>query len=173
MEENPHRDLWVYKTWDRHCAILRTVNNCPHFDPVDYSITARKRIVELTRPNFFRGLAFGTILELEEMAPNVTQLVDAIDTRQRSRSVWQWIVILFPREQIALGIHTWMQVFLTPFQRAILDALRQADWEVREFKKEKDAVMKFLQATSPHKFAEYQTRSQHEAADAIDNGTTA
>lgn len=144
LNEEAYRDLWVYKTWNRHCAILRTVGRSAQFDADAYAAEARNRIVDLTRPNILRGLAFGTILELDEVPPHLESLADAVDTRQRSRSVWQWITVLLPRQQIALGIQTWMHVFLTQYQQGILEAHREAGWEVREFKKEKDAVLKFL-----------------------------
>jgi len=49
---------------------------------------------------------------------------------------------------VALGIHTWMKVFLTSHYQGILAAYLEEGWSAREFKREKDALMKFLLSLS-------------------------
>ena len=50
--------------------------------------------------------------------------------------------------QTAIGVHTWMEVALTPLYRALLADLRAQSYEVGNFKKEKDSLMWFLTSVS-------------------------
>ncbi len=140
LTEGRFRDLWQLKSLNRHCAIVRSVEE--GFDAVRYVERTRARALQITRPNLLRGLAFGAIIEMDTVPTGLSALVDAVDTRQRSRMVWQWSLVLVLSQRVAIGVHTWMKVYLSSVYETILEAHRMSDWQVAGFNK--DALMKFL-----------------------------
>ena len=68
----------------------------------------------------------------------------SIDTRASKKGCWQWTVIAGTESQTAVGIHTWIEGYLSPVYREILKQYESAGWMVGDVKKEKDQLMKFL-----------------------------
>ena len=137
------------KHFNRHCAIYSLEYRNGNFLPTEYIQSTRKRILSLTKPNFLRGLGFGTILESRDYLPGIENLHEAIDTRQKEKSVWQWLIVKLENPRICIGIHTWMHVFLTKYYNHYLNEFRKEGYQVESFKKEKDKIMAFLSKFAP------------------------
>ena len=136
--------LWEMKQWMRHAAICRTRTRANSFACSAYVNQTRARINDQCRPNWWRGLAFGTVLEIDELPTDSEAIFDALDVRQRSKTVWQWAIVAIERPRVVIGMHIWMRVALTPIFDSALVGYREEGYEARTFKKDKDALMKFL-----------------------------
>ena len=141
-------EAWEFKNFNRHCVILNQVIDHHDFDLEHYLTTTRRCVQREFRPNIFRGLALGTILELPDYVPGVERIADCIDTRQRGRIVWQWAIIAMRGARTALGIHTWMAVYLTPFHNQVLQEYASDGFTVDTFKRDKDRLVETLSKIS-------------------------
>ena len=67
-----------------------------------------------------RGFGFGAILHLRQMPSDFAQICPHIDRRNKSRGVWQWVIVCFDEDQVAIGLHTWMHGYLRPVYDEVL-----------------------------------------------------
>lgn len=67
-----------------------------------------------------------------------------VDIRENAKGTLQWVVLTAARAQTALGVHTWLEGYLSPVYREILEHLMGQGWEVASAKREKDGLMNFL-----------------------------
>jgi hypothetical protein len=135
---------WEIRTFNRHCVIAESTASADGFTVGDYLANTRRAIRESLRPNFLRGLALGTVLEFDRLPPGIEGIADGIDRQQRERIVWQWAIIASKRENIALGIHTWMHVYTTSAFELLLARYQLSGYQTANFKVEKDKLVAFL-----------------------------
>ena len=142
--------LLEYKTLNRHAAIywltIDLVNSSSALSPGQI----RNRVTEITKPNMFRGLAFGVIISAADLPENVDDFFEAIDVRQKERSVWQWTIFRIEEPKIVIGLHTWMQVWLSSVYESYLNNLQSVGFPVERFTRKKGKLMKILTALQPH-----------------------
>ena len=61
----------------------------------------------------------------------------------------QWVVLLSGTDsRTATGVHTWIEGFLSPVYRSILQSLSQSGYTITSVMKEKDGLMRFLTAVA-------------------------
>jgi len=73
-----------------------------------------------------------------------SDLKDVVDIRENSRGDVQWVVLAAVDRQVAVGVHTWMETYLSPAYRSILLSLQSAGARITSVRREKDGLMKFL-----------------------------
>ena len=67
-----------------------------------------------------------------------------VDGYENSKGTMQWVVLVSDKERRATGVHTWIEGFLSPAYRTILQSLGQAGWQISSVMKEKDGLMRYL-----------------------------
>ena len=67
-----------------------------------------------------------------------------VDVRENSKGTLQWVILAADTARAAIGVHTWMEAYLSPVYRKTLDALARAGYHIASARKEKDGLMKFL-----------------------------
>ncbi len=137
-------NVYQAKSFNRHSAVIQESARAESFSSERYVSTTRKKALARCKPNWLRGLALGTVLEIDRLPTNVELISDAIDTRQKGRVVWQWSVIAVRDQRLVLGLHTWMQVYLTPVYGDLLFQFAEEGFTIERFKKEKDRLMALL-----------------------------
>jgi hypothetical protein len=138
--------IWERKTLNLHRGVL-------HWQPVDESLSfetmsqcIRERVKETYRVSWWRGFGFGTLIESPVLPKDIAVIVSNIDTRANSKGTWQWTVIACPPTRIALGIHTWIEAYLSPVYRELIGHYESVGFQVASFKKEKDKFFEFIAA---------------------------
>ncbi|MDH3583338.1 MAG: hypothetical protein OER86_03905 [Phycisphaerae bacterium] len=156
--------FWERRTLNSHRAVI-------YWRPRERSLSAeqigegvRAAVRAKLRKSWWRGLAFGVVLDLAELPDAADGMVDHVDTRNNSRGVWQWTIAGVSQLKLALGVHTWMAVSTTEIYRLLLFNLAENEgWSVGDFKKEKDKLMSFLtKAGGVGDSADYQPLSGEE-----------
>ncbi len=147
--------LWEHKTLNIHRAIL-------HWSPIskltypDISEAVRNKINKKFKVSWWRGFAYGIIIDVPSMPDGIDIIDDSIDTRDNKNGTWQWIVLECLEPKSIVAVHTWMSGFLTPIYESLLSNYRSQGYEVGDFKKEKDKVMNFLTKVSALKGVHFQ-----------------
>jgi hypothetical protein len=93
---------------------------------------------------WWRGIAYGVIVEVDAIALNADDLKMLVDLRENEKGVLQWLILVSADRHVAIGVHTWMEAFLSPTYRAILLSLEGMGCQVNSVRREKDGLMKFL-----------------------------
>jgi hypothetical protein len=100
---------WEFKSGNMHRGILayqpiRDQTTC------DVKKLIRAAVLDLYKPSWNRGFAFGAMVEFETADCNRFADFDtAIDAFNNSRGVWQWIIALDRRTKFAHAHHMWMK----------------------------------------------------------------
>ncbi len=152
--------IWERKTWNMHRGVLRYRPNRQGIPFSEINDAVREHVARSFQISWWRGFAFGVVVQLQSMPSDVAGVVDSIDGRARSSGCWQWAILACDPLKTAFGVHTWMEVALTPVYRALLEDLRVQGFEIGSFKKEKDDLMKFLTAVAKfkgHGMSEFRT----------------
>ena len=133
---------WEVKTFNRQAVVWET--NLSSVAIPNYISDTRQQVKQACRPNILRGLALGTVLNVPRLPPDLSALASAIDARQKSTCVWQWAIVVCEQPKVVVAIHTWMRVQLTDIYESALSEYREEGYQVGNFMKDKDALIKFL-----------------------------
>jgi hypothetical protein len=153
--------IWEHKTLNIHRGVL-------YWSPSDASLTfaemenrVRKKVAESYRVSWWRGFAFGVVVHSKAVPPDISAIESTIDTRVSGKGTWQWTVLACSARQTAVGVHTWVEGYLSPVYRQCLDQSESQGWIVGDFKKEKDKLMQFLTSAARikgYRLKEFETR---------------
>lgn len=139
--------LWERKTLNIHRGVLhwRPGGNLTY---AEMATEIRRTIKEKFKVSWWRGFGFGVLIEAGTMPSDIASLESSVDARASSKGTWQWTVFACQPAKIAVGVHTWTEGYLSPVFRDLLAGNESQGWAVGRFKKEKDALMKFLVAAA-------------------------
>lgn len=94
--------------------------------------------------SWWRGMAFAAVVTLPNLLLPLPDLAEIVDTRARRRGTCQWLIVHCTEQNLAFGIHTWMEVSLSPVYRAILTEFAACDIDVASLKRNKGRLMNVL-----------------------------
>ena len=136
--------LWQKKSLNIHRSVVEwTVDQ--EFESIDeLASRIRDSVKTEFRPGWLRGFGFGTVLHLRSASQDFAQICRHIDTRNRKGGVWQWAVIQFDDDKVAIGVHTWMHGYLRPVYDSIMTRLEGAGYECSSTDAEPDQLIAAL-----------------------------
>jgi hypothetical protein len=98
---------------------------------------------------WWRGIAYGVVADVGNMTFTTDELKILVDERENTNGTMQWVVLLSGTDsRTATGVHTWIEGFLSPVYRSILETLSQNGYTIESVMKEKDGLMRFLTAVA-------------------------
>lgn len=97
---------------------------------------------------WWRGIAYGVVMELSAISLRADDLKLLVDIRNNPKGDLQWVVLVTDDSRTALGVHTWIEGYLSPIYRDMLQVLAAKGYHVASVKREKDGLMKFLTAVA-------------------------
>lgn len=147
-QADPAWTIWEHKTFNLHRGVV-------HWRPREPNVTLstaideiRKQVTASYRRSWWRGFAFGALIELALLPDDISAIADPVDTRSASQGTWQWTVVVCGEPRIVVATHTWAEGYLTSIYRSLLAHYEALQYEVSSFKKEKDRLMQFVAAVS-------------------------
>ena len=97
---------------------------------------------------WWRGIAYGVVAEVSAISLRPDDLKLLVDLGENSKGTLQWVILVASHVRTALGVHTWVEGYLSPVYREILRVLAAKGYQVASVKREKDGLMKFLTAVA-------------------------
>jgi len=97
---------------------------------------------------WWRGIAYGVVAEVSAISVRTDDLKLLVDVRENDKGTLQWVTLVASHARAALGVHTWVEGYLSPVYREILQALSAKGYQVASVKRDKDGLMKFLTAVA-------------------------
>lgn len=135
--------IWEKKTLNIHRGLIEWPDTPSA--PVDaIACRIRASVRSEFRPDWFRGFGFGTILHLSTATPDFCEICRHIDRRNKTNGVWQWAVVQFDHDNVALGIHTWLHGYLRPVYESVLHQLASQGYQCHSVEAEMDPLIEKL-----------------------------
>jgi len=136
--------FWEVRTLNMH-RVVGLLHEYRRFaDARDFEGTIRGVVARNFKAAWWRGLAFGVVAEVAVSSVGAEDLKILVDGRENPKGTLQWVVLVDSDTHIALGVHTWMEAYLSPVYRQALRALETTGYQVASARKEKDGLMQFL-----------------------------
>lgn len=158
---SPRADIrepdWSF--WEkRNLNLHRVVALCRYAPPTARELAARCRdtLGLHFRCAWWRGLGFGVVVELRDAAGFPDEYLPLVDGRANAQGTWQWVILVSRARRLAWGLHTWIEGYLSPVYRGLLNRLEEQGFAIESARKEKDGLMKLLTATRPGRFPEFE-----------------
>ena len=71
-----------------------------------------------------------------------------IDVRDNRKGTLQWIIVVARSSSAALGVHTWIEGYLSPVYRGVVRSLEASGFDLATATKKKGRLMTFLTAAT-------------------------
>jgi hypothetical protein len=113
-------------------------------DAHDLGTEIRRSVSRNFKCAWWRGMAYGVIAEVAVISLSPDDLKMLVDVTENAKGTLQWVILVASDARVALGVHTWLEAYLSPVYRDTLQALAEIGYQVATAKREKDGVMKFL-----------------------------
>lgn len=145
--------LWEKKNFNLHRGVIEwTVDE--EFESVHHlALRVREGVRTEFKPGWLRGFGFGTVLHVTSLSADFTEICGHIDTRNKKYGVWQWTILQFDDEKVALGLHTWLHGYLRPVYNSVLEQLAREGYEIQSADAQVDELVatlrKIKRACSP------------------------
>lgn len=155
--------LWEHKTLNIHRAILQWTPQAK----LPYSAIheqLRNKISEEYKVSWWRGFGFGVILNVHSIPDRIELIEDTVDIRDNRKGTCQWVIIVCQEPKFVIAVHTWMSTFLTPIYESLIAHYQDQGYNVADFKKEKDKMMKLLTRLSGFKGVHFHEYKQKDTA---------
>jgi len=157
----PGWEFWELRNLNMHRVVGLLERPRPLEDPRELETEIRSAILRNFKRSWWRGLAYGVVVEPAHVSWSADDLKGLVDIYENRKGVLQWIILAESGESHAIGVHSWVEGYLSPVYRAILDALTAAGWRVSRAIRGKDGLLKFLTIVSESKgvrFPEFRDR---------------
>jgi hypothetical protein len=142
----PGWTFWELRTLNMH-RVIGLLSECRQFTGAhDLEAEIRGVISRNFKRSWWRGMAYGVVAEVSLISLGSDDLKVLVDVRENEKGTSQWVVLVASDARIALGVHTWIEGYLSPLYRDTLQALAKTGYQVASAQKEKDGLMKFLTA---------------------------
>ena len=137
--------LWEKKTLNLHRGVLAMYPDEPFSSGAEVEQRIRATVKEEynLRWSWLRGFAYGAFV----MAPNVPddaeKLENCIDRYNNMSGVFQWLVFVSAKPRVAFGIHTWIEGYLSPIFRNLVQYIADDGLDCPTFVRDKGAFFTF------------------------------
>jgi len=144
----PGWSFWEVRKLNMHRVVGLLQADRPFAAAQDLEREIRGAIARNFRRAWWRGLAYGAVIEGAATAWHPEDLKVMVDIYENSKGVLQWVILVAKDARAAVAVHTWMGSYLSPVYREVLDGLTAGGYQVATAIKGKDGLLKFLTGVS-------------------------
>ncbi len=138
--------FWELRNFNMHRVVGLSNGSRPVANAHELEAKIRGAVARNFKRSWWRGLAYGVVAEVAEISLTPDDLKVLVDGRENEKGTLQWVILVTGDPCVALGVHNWIEGYLSPAYRGILQAIADLGYQVTNAKKEKDGLMKFLTA---------------------------
>jgi hypothetical protein len=138
--------FWELRTLNLHRVVGLLKEYRQFTDAHDLGAEIRSVIGRNFKRSWWRGMAYAVVAGVAEVSLRPDDLKMLVDVRENQKGTLQWVILVASDAHIALGVHTWMEGYLSPVYRDTLQALAKTGCQITSVQREKDGLMKLLSA---------------------------
>ena len=140
--------FWELRNLNMHRVVGLLCEGRPFADVRDLEAEIRGALTRNFKRAWWRGIAYGVVAEVSAISLRADDMKVLVDVRENEKGTLQWVILVSSEAKTAVGVHTWIEGYLSPVYRSILQALAAKKYQVASVKREKDGLMKFLTAVA-------------------------
>ena len=145
--------FWELRTLNIHRVVGSLREHRPFADAHDLEGEIRSAVARNFKRSWWRGMAYGVVAEAAATSLSPDDLKLLVDIRENADGTLQWVILVADNSRAAVGVHMWMEGYLSPVYRSILQALTGLGYHVATTIQGKDGLMKSLTAGADLKVA--------------------
>lgn len=136
--------FWELRTLNMHRVVGLLQPRRQFADARDFESSIRGAAARNFKCSWWRGMGLGVVAQVAAIPLSVDDLKALVDVRENSKGTMQWVILVTSDTHVAIGVHTWMETYLSPVYRRSLQGLAEAGYRVSSVTRDKDGLMKFL-----------------------------
>ena len=136
--------FWELRTFNLHRVVGLLQADREFAGADDLGAEIREVVSRSFQRSRWRGMAYGVVAEVAAISLRPDDLARLVDIRENAKGTLQWVILVAGEGPVALGVHTWVEGYLSPVYRGALQALAEAGYQVTSVKREKDGLMRVL-----------------------------
>ena len=140
----PGWTFWELRNLNMHRVVGLVSEHRQFADAHDLDAEIRDVLSRFFKPAWWRGMAYGIVADVPSITLSLDDLKVTVDIYNNAKGTSQWVVLVDDDSRTAVGVHTWLESYLSPVYRDTLQALSDAGYRVASARREKDGLMKFL-----------------------------
>jgi hypothetical protein len=140
----PGWTFWELRTINKH-RVVGLLNEYRQFaNARDLEWEIRGAVSRNFKASWWRGMAYGVVAQVSAISLKPDDLKILVDVRENPKGTLQWVILAASHAPVAIGVHTWMEAYLSPVYRGTLQTLAGAGYRVSSATRDKDGLMKLL-----------------------------
>jgi len=140
--------FWELRNLNMHRVVGLFRPDSPIVDAGTLDTTLRGVLGRTFKRGWWRGIAYGVVVDAGSLSPAPDDLKVLVDGRENTKGTMQWVVLVDGQARKVTGVHTWIEGYLGPVYRAVLQALADQGYQISSVMKDKDGLMRFLTAVA-------------------------
>ncbi len=140
----PGWTFWELRTLNMHRVVGLLREDRPLADARALEASIRGAVSRRFKCSWWRGMGFGVVAQVAALPLRPDDLKVLVDVRENSKGTLQWVVLVARATPVAVGVHTWMETYLSPVYRGILQGLGAGGYQISSATRDKDGLMKVL-----------------------------
>jgi len=144
----PSWTFWERRTLNIHRVVGLSRTDLRVTDARTLDAQLRATFARNFKRAWWRGIAYGAIVNVGTLALTPDDLKILVDEYENNKGTMQWVILLAGDARKATGVHTWIEGFLSPVYRAVLQSLSDNGYQIESVMKEKNGLMRFLTAVA-------------------------
>jgi hypothetical protein len=140
----PDWTFWELRTLNCHRVVGLAGEYRQFADARDLEGEIRGVLTRNFKRAWWRGIAYGVVAEVSAISLCTDDLKLLVDIRENGKGTLQWVILVASHARTTLGAHTWVEGYLSPVYRDILQAQAGMGYQIASVKRDKDGLMKFL-----------------------------
>jgi hypothetical protein len=141
---DPGWTFWELRNLNIHRVVALLETDAAFADVGALGSVVRPAIARHFRRAWWRGLACGVVVGSGGEPWTPAQLSALVDERERRVAIVQWVLSVDAAGGAAVGVHTWLESYLSPVYRAALDGLASSGVRIATGIRERDGLLRLL-----------------------------
>ena len=154
----PNWTFWERRTLNIHRVVGLSRTDRRVTDARTLDAEVRAAFARNFRRAWWRGIAYGAVVNVGTLSLAPDDLKILVDEYENNKGTMQWVILLSGDASKATGVHTWVEGFLSPVYREVLQALSDSGYKIESVMKEKNGLMTFLTAVADARTRAYTGR---------------
>lgn len=113
----PGWTFWELRTLNMHRVVGLLSEYRQFADARDLESEIRGVVSRNFKRSWWRGMAYGVVAWVTAISLSRDDLRTLVDVRENSNGTLQWVILTGRHARVALGVHTWMEGYLSPVYR--------------------------------------------------------
>jgi hypothetical protein len=136
--------FWELRNFNMHRVVGLLRADQPITDVKQFDTAIRSVLGRVFKRAWWRGIAYGVVADVGPLPVSPDDLKILVDGRENAKGTMQWVVLVDGETHKAAGVHTWIEGYLGPVYRAVLQSLADQGYQLTSVMKDKDGLMRVL-----------------------------